>query len=92
MKILPQVSGHLVKKVDSFILIRTGCLIYFLLIGMKLNEGLAKLLNRKYEPTSLIYLELKGEDIAIKTDKNGDAILAFMERKNKTEIIKANAM
>jgi len=55
---------------------------------MKLNEGLAKLLNRKYEPTSLVYLEFKGKDIAIKTDKNGNAILAFVGQKNEIGNIK----
>jgi len=48
---------------------------------MKLNEDLVKLLNKKYEPESLLYLQFRGRDIAIKTDKNGNATLAFVGRK-----------
>jgi hypothetical protein len=55
---------------------------------MKINEDLVKLLNKEYKPSSLVHLKFKEKEIAIKTDKNGNAILAFVGRKNENGNIK----
>jgi len=49
---------------------------------MKLSEQLEKLLDKMYEPLSLVEMHYRGKDIAFKTDDNGNPVLLFIGRKN----------
>jgi hypothetical protein len=44
---------------------------------MPLNDDLVKILRKTYEPSMLINMRFRGNDIAFKTDKNGNAVLLF---------------
>ena len=55
---------------------------------MKLSEHLQKTLSKIYEPSSMITLRYKGNDIAFKTDESGNAIQLFIGKKNDQGIIK----
>jgi hypothetical protein len=45
---------------------------------MKLSEDLQKKLHKIYEPSSVINMKYRGNDLAVKTDENGNAILLFI--------------
>lgn len=45
---------------------------------MPLNDDLIKILCKTYEPSALINMRFKGNDIAFKTDKDGNAVLLFI--------------
>jgi len=45
---------------------------------MALNEKLIKILRKTYEPSTLINMRFKENDIAFKTDKEGNAVLLFI--------------
>ena len=55
---------------------------------MKLSEDLIKKLQKQYEPSVMVNLRYKGNDIAFKTDKNGFAIQLFVGKKNADGIIR----
>ncbi len=55
---------------------------------MKLSEDLQKKLRQLFTPSSLIEMSFRGNDVAFKTDKNGNAVLLFIGRKNETGLIK----
>jgi hypothetical protein len=55
---------------------------------MKLGEDLVKLLGKTYEPATMIEMRYKGNDIAFKTDANGNPILLFIGKKNEAGVIK----
>ena len=57
---------------------------------MKLSEDLIRRLQKKYEPTTMINLRYKGNDIAFKTDKDGNAVKLFLGKKNEEGMIKGN--
>jgi hypothetical protein len=57
---------------------------------MKLNEDLQKKLSKLYEPSSMMNMKFRGNDVAFKTDKDGNAVLLFIGRKNKEGVIKGN--
>lgn len=44
----------------------------------ELKEPILKILNKIYEPNSMLELKFKRYDLAIKTDEKGRAILLFM--------------
>lgn len=45
---------------------------------MKLSGELQKKLSQTYEPSSMIEMRYKGNDIAFKTDESGQPILLFI--------------
>jgi hypothetical protein len=45
---------------------------------VKLSAGLLLKLSRKYEPSAMISIKLKGKDVLFKTDDQGDPILLFI--------------
>jgi hypothetical protein len=54
---------------------------------MGLSEDLQKKLRKKFEPSSMISMRYKGNDLAIKTDVDGNAVLLFIgERKDENTI------
>jgi hypothetical protein len=55
---------------------------------MKLGEDLVKRLRKKFEPSSMVTMRYKGNDIAFKTDKEGNPIQLFVGTKNDEGIIK----
>lgn len=57
---------------------------------MKLSEALIKKLAKKFEPSTMIEDHFRGNDIAFKTDEEGNAILLFVGRRNENGIIKGD--
>jgi len=55
---------------------------------MKLSEPLIKILAKKYEPASMINSSYKGNDIALKTDTEGNAVLLFIGKTTEKGTIK----
>lgn len=55
---------------------------------MKLSDALQKKLQKLYEPSSLIQLKFRGNDVAFKTDEKGNAILLFIGKANEEGKIK----
>jgi hypothetical protein len=49
---------------------------------MELQEPIRKILNKKYEPSSLIVTRCERYDIAIKTDRDGDPMVLLMGQKD----------
>jgi hypothetical protein len=45
---------------------------------MPLNDDLIKILRKTHEPSVLINMRFRGNDIAFKTDKDGNAVLLFI--------------
>ena len=43
-----------------------------------LGEPILKALNKKYEPSAMLNLKVKGYDLAVKTDDEGNPVLLFM--------------
>lgn len=54
---------------------------------MKLNDDLIKKLQKKYEPAAMVNLRYKGNDVAFKTDNDGNAVQLFVGRKNEQGLI-----
>jgi len=50
---------------------------------MELKEPVLKILNKQYEPLSLIETEFKRYNLAFKTDENGVPILLFIGQKKE---------
>jgi hypothetical protein len=55
---------------------------------MKLSEELQKLLSKRYEPSSLIDMRFKGNDVSFKTDEEGNPVLLFIGARNSEGNIK----
>lgn len=49
---------------------------------MDLGEQILKILNKKYEPSSLIETRFQRYDLAFKTDRDGLPMVAFLGRKD----------
>jgi hypothetical protein len=49
-----------------------------------LKEPILKILNKLYEPSTLVELKFKRYDIAFRTDKAGRPVLLFMGTKDET--------
>ena len=49
---------------------------------MKLGTELLDLLSKKYTPKGMINLKFKGNDLAIKTDEDGNPVLLFLGKLN----------
>lgn len=50
---------------------------------MKMSVDLQEKLNRRYEPSAMVEMRYKGNDIAFKTDEQGNPVLLFIGRKNE---------
>ena len=57
---------------------------------MKLGERLLKVLNKKYEPAKMVALRFGRYDVAMKTDEEGNPILAFVGKADDRGIIKGD--
>ena len=57
---------------------------------MKLGDVLLKQLNKKYEADTSITLKVKGYDMVVKTDENGNAIQAFVGKAREDGTIKGD--
>lgn len=55
---------------------------------MKLSEDLQRKLHKMHEPSSVINMKYRGNDIAVKTDENGNAILLFIGKMQQDGRIK----
>ena len=49
-----------------------------------LKEPILKILNKTYEPDTMVEVKFKRYDLAFKTDKDGRPILLFMGEKDDT--------
>lgn len=50
---------------------------------MDLGEQILKILNKRYEPSSLIETKYQRYDLAFKTDKDGLPVVAFLGQKDE---------
>ncbi len=57
---------------------------------MKLSDDLIKKLQKKYEPSTMVSLRYKGNDIAFKTDRDGNAVQVFVGKKTEEGMIKGH--
>lgn len=57
---------------------------------MKLNEGLIKQLSKTFEPKSMQSMKYKGNDIAFKTDDEGNPVLLFIGKADANGNIKGS--
>lgn len=57
---------------------------------MPLNEDLQKKLSKKFEPSTLVDMKFKGNDLSFKTDDEGNAILLFIGKKTEHGTIKGD--
>ncbi|UYQ95695.1 hypothetical protein MKQ68_11340 [Chitinophaga horti] len=48
---------------------------------MKLSEDLLKKLAKHYEPSSMVDLTFKGNDVSFKTDEVGNPVLLFIGKR-----------
>ncbi|WP_345955714.1 hypothetical protein [Mucilaginibacter sp. PAMB04168] len=55
---------------------------------MKLGEEVIKVLNKTYEPSTMVEMPFKRYDMAFKTDEAGRPILLFMGKKDEHGNIK----
>jgi hypothetical protein len=55
---------------------------------MSLSEDLLKMLNKKYEPSTMIHFRYRANDIAIQTDGEGTAIRMFIGKFKEDGFIK----
>ena len=53
-----------------------------------LGKAIIKLMEKKYEPSSLVEQHFKGYDLAFKTDEEGNPILLFLGKKTADGTIK----
>jgi hypothetical protein len=49
---------------------------------MKLGEPILKILNKEYEPSTLVEMKFSRYDLAFKTDEKGKPILLFFGKKD----------
>lgn len=50
---------------------------------MELHEPILKIINKLYEPSSMITLTFKRYDLALKTDDKGRGIMLFIGKKKE---------
>lgn len=55
-----------------------------------LKEPILKIINKTYEPNSLVELKFKRYDLALKTDEHGRGIVLFMGEKDANGKIKGD--
>jgi hypothetical protein len=57
---------------------------------MKLSDPLIKKLSQKHQPSTMIEMVYKGNDLSFKTDENGNAILLFIGKRNADGNVKGD--
>lgn len=57
---------------------------------MKLGEPMLKQLNKIYTPSTMVAIKYKGYDLSLKTDETGNAVQAFIGKRNDEGIIKGD--
>lgn len=57
---------------------------------MKLHADLEKKLSKLYEPSALLHMKFRCNDVAFKTDEKGNAILLFIGKANEDGEIKGS--
>ena len=57
---------------------------------MKLSDTLQKKLSGHFEPSSMIDMRFKGNDVSFKTDEDGNPVLLFIGTRNKDGNIKGD--
>jgi hypothetical protein len=57
---------------------------------MSLSDDLVKKLQKKYEPSSMIHDRFRGNDIAFKTDEEGNPVQLFLGRAGADGTIKGD--
>ncbi|RRN77668.1 hypothetical protein EIM50_18435 [Pseudoxanthomonas sp. SGD-10] len=55
---------------------------------MKLGEPILKILNKLYEPSSMIDVKFQRYDLRFKTDEDGKPVLLFIGKKDENGNIK----
>ena len=55
---------------------------------MKIGPELTKKLSKKYEPSSMVDMEFKGNDVSFRTDPEGNPVLLFIGKRNEQGIIR----
>jgi hypothetical protein len=55
---------------------------------MGLSEHLQSKLGKPYQPSSLVNMKYKGNDVTIKTDEDGNAVLVFIGKRTESGHIK----
>ena len=55
---------------------------------MKLSDQLQKKLSALYQPSSMISMQFKGNDVSFKTDEEGNPVLLFIGKKDQNGNIK----
>ena len=55
---------------------------------MKIGPELKKKLSKTYQPSSMVDMEFKGNDVSFKTDADGNPVLLFIGKRNETGTIK----
>jgi hypothetical protein len=58
------------------------------IVHMKMSEALIKKLSQPFPPSTMIEMKFKGNDLAVKTDEAGNAILMFIGKRNTRGDIK----
>lgn len=57
---------------------------------MALGEDLVKKLAKKFEADTMVRMRYKSYDLAIRTDKEGNAVQLFMGKANEEGVIKGD--
>lgn len=55
---------------------------------MKLSQHLQLKLSKKYEPSAMVSMRYKGNDLAFKTDEEGNPVLLFIGKATESGTIK----
>ena len=55
---------------------------------MKITENILKILNKTYEPSTMVNATFKGYDLAFKTNEEGQPILLFMGKMTEDGTVK----
>lgn len=63
---------------------------YFKSISMALSDDLVKKLQKKYDPSSMVRMKFRGNDVAFKTDEEGNPIQLFLGREGEDGNIKGD--
>ena len=56
--------------------------------GMGLSEHLRFKLRKQYEPSALVSMKYKGNDVDFKTDSEGNAVSLFIGRRSREGLIR----
>lgn len=56
--------------------------------AMKLSENLQTKLGKKYEPSAMVEMQYKGNDLTFKTDEAGNPVLLFIGKKDARGMIR----